>query len=96
MATGRMFECETKILVQIQGGKRDRRWVARTVKLIDDGAEVRCLHCHGEVRIHRKRKADGPQDHVEHRSGDDARHCRGGGEFRGPEGDHRMSANPVA
>jgi hypothetical protein len=95
MATGLMYECETNILIQSDGGKRERRWVSRKVRLVDDGAEIRCMHCHGEVRIHRQRQKDGPQDHVEHRSGDDARHCRGGAAFRGTDQDHRMSPNPV-
>lgn len=94
MATGRMYECEVNVLYQIEG-KRERRWVSRKVCDIDDGAEIRCKHCHGEVRIHRQRQKHGPSDHVEHRSGDDARHCRGGAAFHGTEADHRMSSNPV-
>lgn len=95
MATGKMYECGVNILVQSDDGKRARHWISRKVRLVDDGAEIRCTHCHGEVRIHRQRQKDGPQDHVEHRSGDDARHCRGGAEFRGTDEEHRMSPTPV-
>lgn len=94
MATGKMYDCEVKRLFK-KDGKHERRWVSAEVLKIDDGAEIRCVHCHGEVRIHRQRQENGPKDHVEHRSGDDARHCRGGAEFRGTDADHRMSPNPV-
>ncbi len=94
MATGKMYECEVRRPV-VRDGARGVAWFERKVTEVVDGAEVRCMHCHGEVRIHRKRVDHGPQDHVEHRSGDDARHCRGGAEFHGTETDHRMSPNPV-
>jgi hypothetical protein len=95
MATGKMYECETSVLIQGPDGRRQRQWKARAVRLIDDGDTIRCMHCHGEVRIHRQQVPTGPRDHVEHRSGDDARHCRGGAEFRGPDAAHRMSQAPV-
>jgi hypothetical protein len=50
------------------------------------------MHCHGAVRIHRQKVANGPQDHVEHRSRQDSQGCRGGIYF---DGNHRLSASPV-
>jgi hypothetical protein len=94
MATGKMYDCETKRPHRNSTGGTDLRWVPRSVAQIPDGSEVRCLHCHGRVRIYRQRVANGPRDHVEHLSGDDARHCLGGGEFKA-DGVHRMSPTPV-
>jgi hypothetical protein len=44
------------------------------------------------VRVHKKRVANGPEDHVVHCSGQDSENCRGGSHFKG---NHRMSLKPV-
>ena len=94
MATGKMYECEVKRPF-VRDGVRTLEWVMRPVKEITDGSQIRCMHCHGEVRIHRQRVAHGPRDHVEHRSGKDSEHCRGGSLFRGDDADHKGSNDPV-
>ena len=53
---------------------------------------LRCLHCHGAVRIHQQQVAHGPQDHVEHLSRQDSENCKGGHYFKG---EHRLSSQPV-
>jgi hypothetical protein len=42
------------------------------------GFPVRCPYCQGEIRIHRNRVVDGPQDHFEHIWGEDSRRCIAG------------------
>lgn len=94
MATGKMYSCEVKRRRVVDGEER-RDWFTKEVGTLQDGELIRCLHCHGKVRIHRQRVEHGPQDHVEHLSSDDANHCRGGAAFHGTEADHRMSPTPV-
>lgn len=94
MATGKMYDCEVKRPF-VRNGVRGLDWIRLKVRHVDDGAEVRCMHCHGEVRVHRKRSENGPEDHVEHRSADDSKHCKGGAYFHGTDAEHRMSPKPV-
>lgn len=68
------------------------RWKEDPVELIADGKDIRCAHCHGAVKVHRKRKPTGTADHVEHRKHRDSEHCRAGYYFKG---DHRLSDDPV-
>lgn len=56
------------------------------------GKSIRCVHCHGAVRIHQQKVSHGPQDHVEHLSRQDSENCRGGHYFKG---EHRRSSQPV-
>ena len=59
------YDCEVLLWFMV-GGNREQRWIEREVKLVLDGASVRCKRCKATVRIHRQRIADGPRDHVEH------------------------------
>jgi hypothetical protein len=93
-AAGKMFECATRRRFRKPDGSTEFEWVSRSVKAIDKGSDIRCAHCEGEVRIHRQRLPDGAPDHVKHTSADDARHCKGSGNF-GPDDVHRMSTKPV-
>lgn len=54
--------------------------------------DIRCMHCHGSVRVHKRQVEHGPADHVEHRSRQDSERCRAGVHFQGA---HQMSLNPV-
>lgn len=94
MATGKMYECGTKRRFRTEDGQTEWRWVPRPVKDIAKGDAIRCAHCDGEVRLHRKRVANGPPDHVQHVSPEDARHCRGGGTIAADDV-HQMSSKPV-
>ena len=65
MSKPKIFECEVLVWF-IVDGKREQRWVVRAVEDVLDGSTVRCRSCKEAVRIHRKRIAGGPRDHVEH------------------------------
>ena len=95
MATGMMYECEQKKEFQV-GGKIERRWVKVSAELIDVVPKelLRCLHCHGPVRLHKQRVAHGPRDHVEHTVTADRTHCKGGNLFKSGA-QHRMSLMAV-
>jgi len=54
---------------------------------------LRCMHCHGAVRIHRQQVPHGPQDHVEHVLRQDSIHCLGGHYYDGTG--QRTSTQPV-
>lgn len=88
-----MLRCEQRRRFKIDG-QIELRWKEVPVSEVVAGAEgdVRCLHCHGAIRIHRQQVDHGPQDHAEHRRRADSQGCRGGHYF---EGTHRISAFPV-
>ncbi len=89
-----MTRCEQKKQFMVDE-KRVWKWVDVEVsKIIGTPHEIRCLHCHGAVRLHKQRVNHGPQDHVEHRSKQDSEHCPGGHYFKG--GKPRLSTQPVA
>jgi hypothetical protein len=86
-------KCEQKKQFQVGEG-REWRWVEVAVsKAFGSTPEtIRCLYCHGAVRIHKQQAPDGPQDHVEHRSKQDSENCRAGIYFKGS---HKLSSQPV-
>lgn len=88
-----MLRCEAR-REYLVNGKHEWRWKEVAVAETADAAasDVRCMHCHGAVRIHRQKVPDGPQDHVEHRSRQDSQGCKGGIYF---DGTHRTSGAPV-
>jgi hypothetical protein len=94
MATGQMYECEQQ-KEYLVAGKIERRWAKVPAALTDGVARelLRCMHCHGAVRLHKQRVPHGPADHVEHRSRADSTSCRGGHYFNAGT-PHRMSSNP--
>jgi hypothetical protein len=89
-----MIRCELRKLYKIDG-EYESRWkevpVAEATGALPE--DIRCMHCHGAVRIHKQRIALGPRDHVEHRTKEDSEGCRGGVYFQGEP--HRMSSRPV-
>jgi hypothetical protein len=88
-----MTRCEERRQYVIDG-KREWRWKEVPVSKAIGASpkDIRCMHCHGAVRIHRQQVEHGPQDHVEHRSRQDSEGCRAGVYFMG---EHRMSTSPV-
>jgi hypothetical protein len=79
-----MTECETKKLYIINGDKV-HKWVATPVSVLESGPSktIRCKHCHGEIRIHKRQIEHGPADHAEHRSRADSEFCIGGVYYKG-------------
>jgi hypothetical protein len=88
-----MFECEVKKQFLV-GSKREWRWSKVPVtKIFDAGPnQVRCLYCHGAVKVRVQKAPEGPQDHVEHKSRKDSEGCPAGEHFQGQP---RLSSEPV-
>ena len=88
-----MTRCAQRRLYSLSG-VREWRWKDVSVEeaVVASEKEIRCVYCHGAVRIRKRRPGDDPQDHVEHRSRKDSEACRGGHYFLGT---HRMSLQPV-
>jgi hypothetical protein len=88
-----MLKCERKAQFKINNEKV-WKWVDVDVADLTSGEQpaIRCIHCHGRVRVHKQNVAHGPRDHVEHMSCQDSENCRGGHYFKG---EHKMSSQPV-
>lgn len=89
-----MLECEKRTLFK-RGEAKVWAWKRVLVADLMSGAafpDIRCAHCHGRIRVHRRHAESGPQDHVEHSSHQDSEGCRGGHYFLGS---HRLSSSPV-
>lgn len=89
-----MYECEVKTPFMVDGQKV-RRWAKKSVTSLASGAQrdIRCMHCHGAVRVHKNRVPHGPADHVEHLSRKDSEGCQAGSYYDGKG--QRMSSVPV-
>ena len=98
MAVSEKFlSCEVKKLFLRDGSKR-WEWVTRNVSdaIRDEVTEFRCESCHGAVKKHSKRAADGPEVYVEHKLRDDSEYCSEGYYFKqNPGRVPRLSTNPV-
>jgi len=93
MAHELMTNCEQKKQFMLSS-KKEWLWVKIPVSLVGASYEaIRCMHCHGAVRIHRQSEDHGPEDHVEHRLRQDSENCEGGSIY--VEGIHRLSLQPV-
>jgi hypothetical protein len=90
----KMYECEVRKLFKTKEGKTEPRWEVRAVSSLPSGShpDVRCMHCHGAVRVHKSHVDNGPADHVEHLSRQDSESCIGGVYF---DGTQRISTEPV-
>jgi hypothetical protein len=87
-----MTQCEQKKQFMLTS-KREWRWIKVPVSLVGTFYEaIRCMHCHGAVRVHMQKVIHGPEDHVKHRSRQDSEHCKGGTYI---QGEHRLSSQPV-
>ena len=86
-------QCEQKKQFMV-GENREWRWVQVAVSKAIGAAPgtIRCMYCHGAVRIHKQQVEDGPQNHVEHRSRQDSENCRAGIYFKG---EHKRSTQPI-
>ena len=88
-----MTRCERRTKYK-SGGEYEWRWkespVAHAIGSLT--TNLRCLHCHGEVRLHRRQAEDGPEDHVQHRWRKDSEACEGGHYFKGV---HQASSRPI-
>lgn len=92
-----IYECEAKKLF-LRNGQKRWEWVVMPVKqAIEDGViSFRCKDCHGVVRLHNQRIAQGPEPHIEHKSRQDSEYCPLGMHFRqNPGREPRLSSNPV-
>ena len=88
-----MYRCEQKKIFHKDGGYEDR-WVEVSATTLTGVAsnKIRCVHCHGAVRVHKQQVEHGPRDHVEHRLRQDSEGCRAGMHFKG---NHQISRQPV-
>lgn len=88
-----MLRCEQRKEYKIKDGY-EWRWkeVAVPEAVGAQSKDIRCMHCHGAVRIHQQQVDHGPQDHVEHRLRQDSESCKGGVYF---QGEHKISTQPV-
>ena len=79
-----MLKFERKALFKINDEKV-WKWVEAEVASLHSGKEqaIRCIHCHGQVRVHKQQVVHGTQEHVEHLSRKDSENCRGGHYFNG-------------
>ncbi len=89
-----MVQCEQKKLFLVDG-KEVARWTVMPVSKLFGATSpnIRCMHCHGAVQVHKQQADHGPQDHVEHRSRQDSENCKGGSYLKGA---HQLSTAPVA
>jgi len=88
-----MTTCEQKKQFRLTS-KKEWLWVKIPVSLVGTSYEaIRCMHCHGAVRINRQSADHGPEDHVEHLSRQDSENCHGGRIY--VQGKHRLSLRPV-
>ena len=89
-----MTRCEQKKEYRIDGHD-SWRWVevAASDVVGVSSEKIRCVHCHGAVRLHRQQVGHGPKDHLEHRLKQDSTHCMGGIYYKGPP--HQLSTQPV-
>jgi hypothetical protein len=92
-----IHECEVKRPF-MRNGEKVREWkrVPVSEALSDKASEVRCVFCHGTVRLHGRHVAHGPTPHAEHRSRQDSEYCPAGHYFKQTLGQTpRLSSNPV-
>ncbi len=79
-----MFECEVKKPFRVGERKVWRGSKVPVTKVFDAGPlHVRCLYCHGAVKVHKQKVPHGPQDHAEHKSRKDSEGCPAGHYFLG-------------
>ncbi|WP_428307263.1 hypothetical protein [Lacipirellula sp.] len=93
MAKDMMVRCEEKRLHKIDG-KKEMRWVQLGVADLspDASREIRCLYCHGQVKLRTQKESSGPQILIEHKSRQDAERCQGSAQY---QGSHQRSEKPV-
>lgn len=95
----KFYECEVKRRrVRAQGGY-EPFWKVKQVAeaLVDEDTEFRCKDCGGAVKLVRRRVANAPPAHIEHKLKIDSEYCRAGMAFlQAKDGrEARMSSAPV-
>lgn len=87
--------CEIKRKFEVEGGKREYRWVLIKVSDIPGRpTDIRCPYCHGSIHLEFEQNDSGHRDHFEHNANGGRYHCRAGNGF--PKGgEHKMSSKPV-
>lgn len=94
MAHDLMLDCEQrKEFRRPDGDVLEWRRVTVSSAVDVPRERLRCMHCHGAVRVHKQQVPDGPRDHVEHLLHQDSEHCRGGVYYDGHG--QRRSTQPV-
>lgn len=93
MPKGLMTRCEEKRLFKIED-KKVWRWVEIPVADIsgDGTSTIRCMHCHGAIKLHTSKAKTAGEGQVVHRARVDSDHCKGGHEFQGSQ---TRSSKPV-
>jgi hypothetical protein len=88
-----MSRCEEKRLYKVEE-KKVWRWVEIAVadRSADGTNAIRCMHCHGAIKLHKSKAKSAPEDHVEHRTRVDSDHCKGAHEFQESQ---TLSSKPV-
>jgi len=84
MKKEKIYECEVKRQHQIDG-QRIWKWIKKNASEIIRGESIRCHICKGDVRLHKKRSIDGPNDHAEHIYRSDSEKCPLGFYYKGTE-----------
>jgi hypothetical protein len=69
-----MYEVEVCRTRSAPGGASAKEWRKRHVEEVERGEVVRCVHCKGEVRLHKGPKV---RHHAEHKDAADAMKCPG-------------------
>lgn len=91
-----MTACEVKRPFKRDGVNKTYEWTRVEVSALGSLATkggLRCLHCHGAVKVPKQRKNQPAPAVVVHEEAADAEICRGGGaHFKGT---HRRSSHPV-
>ena len=97
----KMFECEVR-RQRLKAAGRGYEWFWK-VKTLQDASEdgdkdFRCKDCHGAVKVHARRVADGPAAHAVHRLKQDSEYCSLGAYFQQATDarEPRLSAAPVS
>lgn len=93
MPKGLMSRCEEKRLYKV-ADKKVWKWVEIPVaEISSDGRNaIRCMHCHGAIKMHTTKAKTAPEDQVVHRARIDTDNCKGGHEFQGTA---MLSSKPV-
>ena len=90
-----MDRCEVVTLYKVDG-KREYRWTIKPVASVPPKSAnqpaIRCMHCHGRVKVHKQKSETGLPDHVDHMARRDSEGCRAGTHFVGV---HKISEEPV-
>lgn len=88
-----MSRCQEKRLYKVEE-KKVWRWVEISVADISrDGTNaIRCMHCHGAIKLHKSKAKNAPQGQVEHRARVDSDHCKGAHELQESQ---MLSSKPV-